>query len=71
MQNTTIRIELARNRMTVKDLMAKTGIARETINSALDGDYSHSKVSTLKRIEAALPNLRLVVQFEIDESDTQ
>ena len=69
MAETTIRVQLAKSRMNVTDLVKRTGLARETINSALDGDYDTSKVSSLRKIEAALPGIRLVVRFEEISSD--
>lgn len=64
MNDTTIRIQLAKNRMNVSDLIKKTGLARETINAALDGSYENSNISSLRKIEAAIPGVRLVVRFE-------
>jgi hypothetical protein len=64
MSQTTIRVQLAKNRMTVSDLIKKTGLARETINSLLDGNYDTSKVSSLRKVEKAIPGIRLVVGFE-------
>jgi len=64
MAETTLRMELARNRMTIKDLIDRTGLARETINSVIDGDYSNCKTVTLKAIEEALPGVRLVIRLE-------
>ena len=64
MTETTLRIELARNKMTVKDLIKKTGLARETIKAVIDGDYSSSNIRSLKAIEQALPNVQLVIRME-------
>jgi DNA-binding Xre family transcriptional regulator len=64
MTKTTLRIELARNKMTVKDLIEKTGLARETINAVIDGDYSNSNIRSLKAIEQALPNVEMVIRLE-------
>ena len=51
--------------MTVSDVVRKTGLARETINSVLDGNYENPKVMSLRKIEAAIPNIRLVVRYEV------
>lgn len=63
---TTIRIELARRKMKIVDLMRQTGLARETVVSLLDGDYGKSKVETLKKVEEALPGVRFEVGFFAD-----
>lgn len=64
---TTLRVELARHKMTVTDLIKKTGLARETVTAVLDGDYSRTTVKTLQAVAEALPGLRLTVRLENDQ----
>lgn len=68
---TTVRVALARNKMTIADLHRATGLDRKAIIKVFDGiPVQGVSLRTLRRVEKAVPGLRLVVKFEEEEVAT-
>lgn len=63
MRGETLRVLLAKNRMTMAALEEETGIRQPTIRKLMDEIPRNVRVSTLDKVVAALPGVRLVIAF--------
>lgn len=62
---TTLRVALARRRMSIRQLTEESGVSWEAISKVVDGVNGDTgvNVSTLRKIAEAL-GLKLVIRFE-------
>lgn len=60
----SLRVLLARRKLTMRELEAKTDVRQPTIRKIMDGIPIDVRVSTLQQIAKGLPGVKLVIGFE-------
>ena len=63
----TLREMMFKDRVSTTDLMKVTGVSHDAVVKVREGNLDTSLVSTLKRLAAPFPKVRLEVRFVVDE----